>query len=189
MKKQQRIEQILLSLKKCDYLTREQLQRMHKLGQNRNAQKVLRSMNQYLSYFSEDRKKVYYLNAAGREFVQADKIRKKTAQVNHFLMRNDLYISLGRPTTWRNEVKITLNNTSLVSDAAYMFNKIHHFVEIDNKQSMQKNVQKIKKYRKLSTFNPQFQLVWVTTTLYRRNRLEKLCEGMNYKILLWEDLK
>ncbi|MDA6131176.1 replication-relaxation family protein, partial [Escherichia coli] len=90
----------------CDYLSREQLQRMHRLGKERNAQRILCDLSEYMSYFQEGRKKIYYLNAAGRDMVQASKIRKKTPLVNHYLMRNDLFISLGRPISWENEVKI-----------------------------------------------------------------------------------
>ncbi|WP_078379178.1 replication-relaxation family protein [Sutcliffiella halmapala] len=189
MKNQKRLEEILLSLKKCDYLSREQLQRMHRLGQDRNAQRVLSNMAEYIAHFHEHKKKIYYLNAAGREMVQAEKVRKKTPQVNHYLMRNDLYICLGRPSTWKNEVKISVNNISLISDAVYIYNKLHQFIEIDYKQSMAKNIKKIKKYRKLSTYNPQFSLVWVTTTAFRMKKLEKLCEGLQGKVYLWEDLR
>ncbi|MGG0718648.1 replication-relaxation family protein [Robertmurraya massiliosenegalensis] len=187
--REKRIDQILLLLKKCDYLTREQLQRMVNLGQTRNAQRVLNDMSDYITSFTEDRKKVYYLNAAGRERVQAEKIRKKTAMITHYLMRNDLYIAVGRPISWRNEVEISVHDISLIADAAYISNKLHHFVEIDNKQSMAKNVVKIKKYKKLSSYNPQFVLVWVTGTPYRKKKLESLCEGLKFKIYLWEDIK
>ncbi|WP_197200122.1 replication-relaxation family protein [Cytobacillus firmus] len=189
MKKQKRTETILLSLRRCDYLSREQLQRMHRLGKERNAQRVLYDLSEYMSYFQEGRKKIYYLNAAGREMVQATKIRKKTPQVNHYLMRNDLFISLGRPVSWENEVKIALNNISLIADASYTSNKLHHFVEIDYKQSMAKNSQKIEKYKKISTINPQFKLVWVTTTPFRKKKIEKLCEGLKVKVYLWEELR
>ncbi|PAE20476.1 hypothetical protein CHH80_10705 [Bacillus sp. 7504-2] len=188
-RREKRIDQILLLLKKCDYLTREQLQRMINLGQTRNAQRVLRDLSEYVSSFTDDRRKVYYLSSAGRERVQAGKVRKKTAMVTHFLMRNDLYISVGRPSTWRNEVEITVNDISLIADAAFISNKLHHFVEIDNKQSMAKNVQKIKKYKKLSTYNPHFLLVWVTSTPYRKKKIESLCVGLKFKIYLWEDIK
>ncbi|WP_235822792.1 replication-relaxation family protein [Cytobacillus massiliigabonensis] len=189
MKKQQRMEEILLSLKKCDFLSREQLQKIHKLGQDRNAQRVLSNMEEYLSHFLENRKKIYYLNAAGRELVQAEKKRTKNTQVNHYLMRNDLYIAKGKPSTWQNEVKITINDISLIADAAFISNKLHHFIEIDFKQSMAKNIQKIKRYKKLSTYNPQFALIWVTTTPYRKKKLQQLCEGLKIQIYLWEDLK
>ncbi|MBY0122123.1 replication-relaxation family protein [Bacillus sp. S/N-304-OC-R1] len=183
------MEEILLSLKKYDYLSRVQLQKLHDLGQTRNAQRILSNMKEFISHFNEDRKKIYYLNANGREIVQADKIRKKTPQVNHYLMRNDLYISMGRPSSWKNEVKVSVNDITLVADAAYIYNKLHHFIEIDYKQSMSKNIQKIRKYKKLSTYNPQFVLVWVTTTPYRKKRLEQLCDGLMFKTYLWEELQ
>ena len=189
MKKQQRIEEILLSLKKCDYLSREQLQKMHDLGQDRNAQRVLSNMSEYISHFTEERKKVYYLNAAGREMVQSEKVRKKTALVNHYLMRNDLYIHLKRPSSWKNEIKIALNDMSLIADAAFISNKLHHFIEIDYKQSMSKNIQKIKKYKQLAALNPKFALIWVTTTPYRKKKIESLCEGLKGRVFLWEDIK
>lgn len=189
IEREKRIDQILLLLRQCDYLTREQLQKMIKLGQTRNAQRVLSDMDEYISYFNEERKKVYYLNAAGRERVQAEKVRKKTAMVTHYLMRNDLFIHLGRPSTWKNEVKISINDVSIISDAAFISNKIHHFIEVDFKQSMSKNLAKIKRYKQLATINPQFALVWVTTTPYRKKKLESLCTGLNGKVFLWDDIK
>jgi hypothetical protein len=187
--REKRIDQILLLLKRCDYLTREQLQRLLNLGQTRNAQRILSEMAEYLSHFTENRKKVYYLNTEGRERVQADKIRKKTPLVNHYLMRNDLFIAVGRPVSWKNEVKISVNDISLIADATFISNKFHHFIEVDYKQSMSKNIQKIKKYRTLSTYNPQFKLIWVTTTPYRKKRIEELCKDLNTKVYLWEELK
>lgn len=191
MKDKKREEAILLSLRRCDYLTREQLQKMHNLGQTRNAQRILNSLSEYVSSFTDEKKKVYYLNSEGRERVQAEKVRKKTAMVTHYLMRNDLFIIKGRPSTWENEVKIELpgTKTSIIADAAYIFNKIHCFVEVDYKQSMRKNAAKIKRYKQLSTINPQFKLIWVTTTLYRKNKIESLCAELDYKVYLWEDLK
>lgn len=191
MNREKREEAILLSLRRCDYLTREQLQKMHNLGQTRNAQRILNDMSEYLSYFTEERKKVYYLNAAGRERIQAEKVRKKTSMITHYLIRNDLFITMGRPSSWKNEIKITIPDTklSLIADAVYISNKTHHFIEIDYKQSMAKNAAKIKKYVQLSTLNPQFKLIWVTTTPYRKKKIESLCAGLNCKVYLWDDIK
>lgn len=191
LEKEKREEAILLSLKKCDYLSREQLQKMHRLGQTRNAQRILQNMREYLSSFTEERQKIYYLNAAGRERIQAQKVRKKTMMIHHYLMRNDLFINKGRPSSWKNEVKITIPQTdlSIIADASYIFNKTHHFVEIDYKQSMSKNAIKIKKYQQLSSFNSEFQLIWVTTTPYRKKKIESLCSELKVKVYLWEDIK
>ncbi|WP_436580469.1 replication-relaxation family protein [Heyndrickxia oleronia] len=159
------------------------------MGKTRNAQRVLKDLSNYVSSFTDDKKNVYYLNSNGRERVQAEKVRKKTAMVTHYLMRNDLYITVGCPVSWRNEVEISINNVSLIADAAYISDKLHHFIEVDNKQSMSNNIQKIKKYKKLSTYNPKFVLIWVTTTPYRKKKLESLSQGLKFKIYLWEDLK
>ncbi|MBO1515075.1 replication-relaxation family protein [Metabacillus bambusae] len=190
LEKEKREEAILLFLKKLDYLTREQLQNLHDLGKKRNAQKVLSNM-EGVSSFTNDRKHVYYLNKTGREKVGATKVRKKTAMINHYLMRNDLYIALGRPSTWKNEMKITIPHTkiSIISDSIFVSNKIHHFVEVDFKQSMTKNTAKIKRYRQLYEFNPNFVLIWITTTPYKKKKILSLCEGLNVQVYHWDDIK
>jgi hypothetical protein len=191
LEKVKREEAILLSLKKCDYLTREQLQKLHNLGKARNAQRVLSSMSEYVSSFTNEIKKVYYLNKEGRERVQATKVRKKTAMINHYLMRNDYYIAAGRPSTWKNEVKVSIPGTkvSIIADSIFTMNKRDHFVEIDYKQAMSKNSSKVKRYRQLYDFNPSFKLVWITTTPYRKKRIQSLCEGLPVVVYVWDDIK
>jgi hypothetical protein len=191
LEKIKREEAILLSLKKCDYLTREQLQKLHRMGKTRNAQRVLSDMADYISTFTNEKKNIYYLNKEGRERVQASKVRKKTAMINHYLMRNDYYIAAGRPSTWKNEVKISIpeSKVSIVADSVFVMNKMNHFVEVDYKQSMSNNSAKIKRYRQLHEFNPKFKLVWVTTTPYRKKRLQSLCEGIPFTVYLWDDIK
>lgn len=63
------------------------------------------------------------------------------------------------------------------------------FVEVDYQQSMKRNVDKINRYKKLSAINPQFALVWVTTTPYPKKKIESLCVGLKGKVYLREDLK
>lgn len=161
------------------------------LGKTRNAQRILSDLSEYVSTFTDDRKKVYYLNSDGRDRVQSAKIRKKTAMINHYLMRNDLYVSLKCPSTWKNEVKITIpdSDLSIICDSFYTSNKIHHFVEVDYKQSMSKNAAKIKRYQQLSEYNPHFALIWITTTPYRKKKIESLCTRLKGTVLLWDDIK
>lgn len=191
LEKEKRQEQILLSLKRLDYLSREQIEKLHNLGKTRNAQRVISDMSEYTSSFTNDRKNIYYLNKDGRERVGAVKVRKKTAMVNHYLMRNDLYIAFGRPSTWKNEMNIAIPNTkvSIVADSVFIANKTHHFVEADFKQSMTKNTAKIKRYRQLYDINPNFVLIWITTTPYKKQKLASLCEGLNVQVYLWDDIK
>ncbi|MEN2468221.1 replication-relaxation family protein, partial [Ornithinibacillus sp. JPR2-1] len=100
-----RQEQILLSLKKLDYLTAKQLNKIHDLKSDRNARRILQQMSSYLSSFY-DGQKIYYLSKEGREKINCNIIRTKITTAKHYLMRNDLYIHLKQPANWRNEVKM-----------------------------------------------------------------------------------
>jgi hypothetical protein len=189
LEKERKQEQILLSLKKLDYLNRSQIQRLHNLGSVSNANRFLKGMNDYLAYF-RDGENIYYLNKEGRNRIDCQRIRKKTTNARHFLMRNDLYIEVGRPSSWKNEMKLSIPDTDIViiCDALYKVGNRYHFVEVDNTQKMTKNKHKVKEYRKLAK-ETDFTLIWVTTTEYRKKRLETISEGLNSKVYLWNDLK
>ena len=196
--KQQRLmreESILLSLKKLDYLTRKQLQILHDLKSDRNAQRILKEMDKYLSSFY-DGHNVYYLNKEGRERVNCDVIRKKTHNVNHYLMRNDVYIDYECPESWRNEIRfISQKGKSkfvVVCDATFEKDGITYLVEIDNTQTMKKNRVKIEKYRRMierNVFGGMPRLIWVTTTPYRAELLKELCDGLEVGIYLTTDFR
>lgn len=182
-------------MKKLDYLTRSQLQKLHDLKSDRNAQRILKEMEKYLSSFFVGQN-VYYLNKEGRERVNCDVIRKKTLNANHYLMRNDVYIAFGCPESWQSEIRIISqkgnNKITVVCDALFEANNRTHIVEIDNTQTMKKNRAKIKKYRRLVERNvlgknPKF--IWVTTTSYRREKLLELCEGLDVDVYLSTDFK
>lgn len=190
----QRQEQILLSLKRFDYMTVKQLQQLHDLKSNRNAYRVLKQLEPYLNTFKDDGINVYYLNKKGREAVNCSKVRKKTTTVQHYLMRNNLYIQLGKPNSWRNEIRMKYESgndkITIVADAHYSTNK-HHLIEIDNVQKMNKNRIKIEKYRRLiekGAFKGMPELIWVTNTPYRQELLQELCDGLDCKIYLKGDL-
>jgi hypothetical protein len=173
---------ILSSLAKLDYLSRSQLQKIHRLKGDRNARKILQDLREYVSSF-RDGENIYYLNREGRERINSKKVRKKTLQARHYLMRNELYIALNRPFTWENEMLI--ENINIVADAMYINGGKHTFIEVDHLQKMSKNRVKIEKYRELSNFD----LIWITTTEHRRHRLKKLCEGLNARLFTIEDLR
>lgn len=176
-----------MSLAKLDYLSRSQLQRMHNLKSDRNANHFLRSMSDYLCSFRNG-ENIYYLSAAGRERVGCEKIRKRTMQSDHFLLRNQLYLALGRPVTWRNEIKIKTNGVSVVADAMFHRGGQYYFVEIDITQKMSENARKIERYRKMYAAN-RFKLIFATTTEYRKKRILKLCSGLDAEIYLREELQ
>lgn len=194
-KKIERQDRILLSLKKLNFLTRSQLQRMHNLKSDRNAQRVLKNMENYLNVF-RDGQNIYYLNKKGRERVESDKIIKKTHNVNHYIMRNELYIQFGQPKTWRNEIRIINQNNHgkliVVADALFEANNQTYIIEVDNTQSMKNNRTKIEKYRRLierNAFGGMPFMIWITTTEYRRKKLLELCDGLNIKVFLPTDFK
>lgn len=191
----ERQEKILLSLKNFDYLTVKQIQQMHNLKSNSNAYRVIRQLSDYTNVLKEDRVNVYYLNKKGREYVNSDKKRTKQTTAKHYIMRNDLYIHRGCPKTWTNEVrmkyKASKNPITIVADAHYQTNR-HHIVEIDNSQKMKKNEIKIDKYRRLiekGVFKGMPELIWVTTTPYRKSVLKELCDGLDVKVYLETDIK
>lgn len=170
-----------MSLKRFDYLTRSQIQRIHNLKGDRNANRFLNDMGEYLSSFRHGLEKVYYLNKSGRDRVNCEVIRKKTPQIQHYILRNQAWIHLGRPFDWENEVKIIVGDTSIICDAKYTAKgKIPVFVEIDVSQAMAVNQRKIEKYRKFKELTGQkFFLIWITELDSRRVKLKELSEGLS----------
>src|SRR5690625_2842699 len=136
-----RYDRIQLSLAKLTYATREQLQITNNLGGDRNARRILLDMERD-GYIKSVRfeKKIYYPVYK----------RLQRSEIQHTLMRNDLYIKFNRPDDWAKEVPIKQNGeVALIPDAMFTKNGQYHFVEIDNKQSMRTNYDKIKRYADL----------------------------------------
>jgi hypothetical protein len=185
-------------LKKLDYLTRSQIQLIHDLKSDRNAQRVLKQMEDYVSVF-RDGEFIYYLNSKGRALVNCDKIRKSTGNVQHYVMRNYLYVAFGCPTSWKNEIRIknegkTKKDTvTCVADALFKEGDRFVIVEVDNTQTMKANKSKIERYRILKDrlafgmIAPRF--VWITTTEHRRKELIGLSEGLNVQVFTIGDFK
>lgn len=188
--KEQRRENILLSLKKLGFLSRSQIQRLHRLGGDRNANRILSEMSDYLHTVRQG-ENVYYLNAAGRERVGATKVLKKTHQITHHLMRNSLYLAHGCPSTWKSEVKLAVKNeVTVIADALFTMAGRYFICEIDNTQKMSENRTKLARYRRLmelGVFERPPKLIWITTTDYRRKQLAKLCEGLDVTLYLATD--
>lgn len=181
-----------MSLKKLHYLSRSQLQRIHRLGGVRNANKVLSDMAEYL-HTARLQENVYYLNANGRDRVGSTKVLKKTNQIEHYLMRNELYIANGCPASWKQEIKLTIKGQlTIVADALFIRDKTYHICEVDNTQKMSVNREKAKKYRRLveiANFEKPPKFIWITTTEYRRKQLLALFEGMQVEVYFTDELK
>lgn len=190
----QRNEQILLLLKKFDFLTRDQLAAYFKLGKICNTNRVLRNLSDYLTCVRDGYQSIYYLNKNGREYVDCEKIRKKGGHVQHVVMRNEIWLHFKCPKDWKNEVKISDEKTSVVADAVFTRNGFYHFLEVDNLQSMKENRAKINRYKELlDSLVKQFgyfpTLVWLTTTEHRRKQLESACNGLNFKVFTINDIQ
>jgi hypothetical protein len=184
-------------LKKLDYLSRSQLQRLHNLSGDRNARRVMDNMSEYVSSFrSESGEKVYHLNKAGRERIASDVVRNKTSQVGHYLMRNDYYI-YRRPYDWRNEIKISVDKTvSVIPDAYFKYDKTLHFLEVDHLQRMFKNREKIARYKKLKeteVFQQKYKhfphLIWITLTENRKRQILEWCKDFDVTVHVWHEIK
>lgn len=190
LESEQRTEDILHSLKKLDYLSRSQLQQLHDLGQKRNANRVLQQCSEFLSSF-RDIENIYYLNKEGRDRVGSSKIRKKTPQAKHFIMRNYIYIAFECPSDWKNEVKLGIKEKKIINkcDATFTRDNKRYIVEVDNMQKMSENKKKIEKYRAISESgvygSPAF--IWITTTTYRQKQLSELCADLDCQVFLLSD--
>jgi hypothetical protein len=197
MRNHERDEAILLSLKRLDYLSRSQLQKLHQLGGERNARRVMTSLEGYVQSFRGDNgESIYYLTKAGRERVGAEKVRAKLSDATHYLMRNDAYLFF-KASDWKNEMKFTIPSVvQVIPDSYFMHNMRRYFLEVDNLQSLTKNKEKLEKYRKLKATNLLQErlkyfptLIWVTLTETRKKHLENWSEGLETKIYLWKEIK
>jgi len=108
-------------------------------------------------------------------------------------MRNNLFIEKGCPSSWQNEVKLSVpGEVSVIADAIYTMAGTYHIIEVDRLQKMSVNRQKVIKYRKLTelgVFEKAPKFIWITTTPYRQKQLAKLSEGLNVRIYLANDFK
>jgi hypothetical protein len=185
-----------LSLKKLDFLNREQLSKIHRLGKKRNTNRLLKELSPYLSSYREEFSTIYYLNKDGREYVSSEKIRKKNNFVNHVLMRNDFYIYVGFPSEWKNEMKLSDGDFTVICDAWFKINGKYHILEVDHTQTMKENRNKIQKYRGLFENGIVKEhlgylplLIWLTTTELRKKKLVEVCKGLPYEVYTTNDIK
>jgi len=190
-KKIQRQERILSSLNKLTYSTSEQINTIEKLGSDRNARKVLFELEEDKLIKSVRRnKKIYFVTNKGNDLIGKGNTRLKRNEIDHSLMRNDLYIKLGMPDSWKKESRIIINKeVFLISDARFVRNGIQHYIEIDNKQTMRTNYDKIKKYAHLfkvifRKYNHHPVLIWYTLSDVRKRKLSEACRnyGVKYEV-------
>jgi len=186
-----RDEKILLRLNELTYATRDQLQILENLGGERNAQRIMQRLEKekYVSSIRYE-KKIYYLSKKGQRQIGSEKELKKK-WIQHTIMRNDLYIKLGMPKDWKKEVNLKMNGELfLVTDAMFTKNGVNHFVEIDNQQTMKNNIDKIRKYKELSSvifeqFGHYPVLIWYTLSEIRKEKLKETCTKAGVKFVIY----
>lgn len=190
-RKQQREEQILLSLDELTYATRKQLQIINGLGGERNAQRILQRMERDKSINSiRTEQKVYFLSNRGKEKIGSNQGELNKRLITHTLMRNDLYIKLGMPNEWFKERPVKWGENKLIPDATFIKKGEYHFVEIDNQQTMKINIEKIKKYKELShvvfqQYNHTPTLIWYTVSTIRKQKIKEICQKYNIRYKLY----
>src|SRR5690625_4021360 len=147
-RKIQRQERILSTLADLTYATSDQINEIERLGSDRNIRRILYEMESDKLIASLRReKKVYYVINKGSDFIGRNNPRLKQSEIEHALLRNNLYICLGCPKDWRKEVPININGEkALVADAVFTEGNVIYFVEVDNRTSMQTNYSKIRRY-------------------------------------------
>lgn len=188
-----RQEKILSSLDKLGFASRSQLQKLHDLGGDRNACRVMADLSEYVNHF-RDIENIYYLNKKGAERVGAEKVLTKSQNYTHTLMRNDLYINLNMPTQWRNERIIEIpGKLKIIADAHFTVNGIPYLAEIDNTQDMVNNRKKIENYKKLKeVWSDKYgkfpTIIWVTKSEVRKTKILKHSQGLNTRVYLHKDL-
>ncbi|WP_049662426.1 replication-relaxation family protein [Bacillus sp. FJAT-27231] len=176
------------------FATREQLQEIHPLGQKRNALKVLQSMSQWLHtrrHPERDCANVYYLNKEGRQMIGCELERKYTSEVEHYLMRNDVFIHFNCPDDFETEVELVfqLHGVEKVvhPDAHFSHGDKFCLLEVDRTQSMVENKKKLVRYAELiPVFKEQFAypptIIFYTLTESRKERLQQLAREYGVKI-------
>ncbi len=189
----ERQEKILYALSELGALSRSQLQHMFDLGSKRNANRILQQMSEYLHHVRLN-ENVYYLNKQGRELVGTTKEFRKNGQIEHALMRNDIYIFYHYPKTWKSECKTEWKENGkeyrIISDARFTYHDQLYFLEVDLQQQMAKNKQKIELYASLFRVIQRQQigepiLLWYTVSQTRKEKLGKWCKEyeISYEVL------
>lgn len=147
---------------------------------------MLGSMNKWLDKNNLKGKNVYSLNKEGREWIGSTLEVKFSYQIEHYLLRNDLFIYYGCPKNWEVERKTVFKvlgqpEKHIRPDARFQKNGVWHFIEVDRTQKMVENVKRIKEYGELSSLMQQDLggkpvIVFYTVKESRQVKLKELCK-------------
>lgn len=126
--------------------------------------------------------------------------RKYTSEVEHYLMRNDVYIHFNCPDDFETEVELAfqLHGVEKVirPDAHFSHKDKFCLLEVDRTQSMAENKKKLARYAELiPVFKEQFAypptIIFYTLTESRRILLQRAADEhkVNITVLCKNDLK
>lgn len=111
-------------------------------------------------------------------------------------MRNDFYIFSGYPVEWKNEIKLSDGEHTVICDAWFKAKGRYHILEVDHCQNMKDNRVKISKYTGLFENGALKEhlgyfplLVWLTTTELRKKKLIELCSGLPNQVYTIDDIR
>lgn len=165
------------------YLATSQIQHLHKLGGKRNAQRIIKGMEYYLSHMRLD-EHVYFLNEEGRDLIGSKKERRKTQTVDHFLLRNQYLIHFNINQVMFEPNNLKWDKNRVIPDAWYKRQDREYFLEIDRQQLMINNKEKISLYHSLKKSGKLKEfptVVFVTLTEYRQKLLRSLLNEAKLK--------
>jgi Replication-relaxation len=143
---------------------------------------------------------VYYLNQNGCELIGQKEERRWVQSVEHYLMRNDLFIYYEQPTPFDIEPDITfsqgMTQKIIKPDAAFIQDSRHYFLEVDRTQKMLENKKKIEHYTQLfplikSTLKQTPILVFYTNSKIRKDKITNWCKQSNLpaEVIARDDLR
>ena len=138
--------------------------------------------DELLSVTKFSNENIYYLSKSGAERIGVKPI-KKSIQIDHHLLRNEVWLMLGMPK-WKVEkpikVEIDGKERQITPDATLITDTLY-CIEIDRKQSMVKNRKKFEGYGILNYLyqakkGKKIIVKFFTTLRSRKKLIEKLAE-------------
>ncbi|MBY0036432.1 MULTISPECIES: replication-relaxation family protein [Bacillus cereus group] len=186
---------ILTSIRKLKFATRRHLMAIHDLGGIRNANRILKDLSSFVNNTVYKKEHVYYLNKNGRELFDDNEKVIPNSRLAHSLMRNEAWLYLFCPDDWQIEApiryKVNDRKKTIISDVKFRDDDgILNAVEIDRKQTMNINAEKMNRYGEFTVYyknkyNGKVPIIhFFTLTSYRQKTLEQFAvqQGVYAKV-------
>ncbi|MDM8364842.1 replication-relaxation family protein [Bacillus thuringiensis] len=186
---------ILTSIRKLKFATRRHLMAIHDLGGIRNANRILKDLSLFVNSTVYKKEHVYYLNKNGRELFDDNEKVIPNSRLAHSLMRNEAWLYLFCPDDWQIEApiryKVNDRKKTIISDVKFRDDDgILNAVEIDRKQTMNINAEKMNRYGEFTVYyknkyNGKVPIIhFFTLTSYRQKTLEQFAvqQGVYAKV-------